>query len=263
DPGAQQVVVDGQLPPLFGLQPKEAGRPYVAYPTPPLPVAPASAPFRHDQVFEPHAFFELIDRLWAAHRAGGSALCRQRGLAVRDNPRFGIQGGGLVDVLWVYNAPVAAFRDRLGDIVRLGMDADPLLYGRFPNYDTILQLHLTPRQVNLLAHLSCWNVINEQSIGGVPPKAGGVRTMCRSAALPPHRRIAVHDDLRARCRQGRAAARLPSTTRPARDWAAGLDSLVRVENAGQADLLAVVAGHELHGHHLGAGTLAQKNGRVR
>src|SRR5262249_62239074 len=86
DPGAQQVVVDGQLPPLFGLHPKEAGRPYVAYPTPPLPGAPASAPFRHDQVFEPHAFFELIDRLWAAHRAGGSALCRQRGLAVPDKP---------------------------------------------------------------------------------------------------------------------------------------------------------------------------------
>ena len=179
DPGAQQVVVDGQLPPLFGLQPKEAGRPYVAYPTPPLPVAPASAPFCHDQVFEPHAFFELIDRLWAAHRAGGSALCRQSGLAVRDNPRFGIQGVGPVDVLWVYNAPVAAFRDRLGDIVRLGMDADPLLYGRFPNYDTILQLHLTPRQVNLLAHLSCWNVINEQSIGGLPPNAEVFRTMFR------------------------------------------------------------------------------------
>src|SRR5262249_44963291 len=114
----------------------EGSRPEVASPTPPPPVAPASAPFRHDQVFEPHAFFELIDRLWGAHRAGGSALCPQRGLAVRDNPRFGIQGVGPVDVLWVYNAPVAAFRDRLGDIVRLGMDADPLLYGRFPNYDT-------------------------------------------------------------------------------------------------------------------------------
>src|SRR5262249_28342390 len=116
-------------------------------------------------------------------------------------------------------APVAAFRDRLGDIVRLGMDADPLLYGRFPNYDTILQLHLTPRQVNLLAHLSCWNVINEQSIGGLPPNAEGFRTMFRSASLR-RRRAAVHDDPRPRCRQGRAAARRPSTTRPARDRAA-------------------------------------------
>lgn len=179
DPSAQQVVVDGQLPPLFGLQPKEAGRAYRAYPTPPAPVAPAAAPFRHDQVFESHAFFELIDRLWAARRAGGSTLCRQTGLVVRDNPRFGIQGVGPVDVLWVYNNPVTAFRDRLSDVVKLGMDTDPLLYGQFPNYDTILQLHLTPRQVNLLAHLSCWNVINEQSIGGLTPNAELFRAMFR------------------------------------------------------------------------------------
>jgi hypothetical protein len=45
--------------------------------------------------------------------------------------------------------------------------------------------------------------------------------------------------------------------------AARLDSLVRVQNAGQADLRAVVAGLELHGHDLGAGTLAQKKDRVR
>jgi hypothetical protein len=36
-----------------------------------------------------------------------------------------------------------------------------------------------------------------------------------------------------------------------------------VQNAGQADLLAVVAGLELHGHDLGAGTLVQKKDRVR
>jgi len=58
----------------------------------------------------------------------------------------------------------------------------------------------------------------------------------------------------------------PQRRRRARPWirpAARLDSLVRVENAGQADLLAVVAGLELHGHNLGAGTLEQKKARVR
>src|SRR4029450_6327531 len=57
----------------------------------------------------------------------------------------------------------------------------------------------------------------------------------------------------------------PTPRRRVRPWirpAARLDSLVRVQNAGQPDLLAVVAGLELHGHDLGAGTLAQKKDRV-
>jgi Patatin-like phospholipase len=171
DPATGQVVVDSQLPPLFGLQPWRAGDGYVPYPRRPAPVSPSAAPFRDNQVFEPATFQALVEALWALHQAGGSAIARQSALTVRDNPRFGIQGAGPVDVLWLYNNPVAAFRDRLADTVRIGMDADPTLYGTFPNYDTILQLHLTTRQVNLLAHLSCWNVINEQPIGALPPNA--------------------------------------------------------------------------------------------
>src|SRR5262245_23652623 len=58
----------------------------------------------------------------------------------------------------------------------------------------------------------------------------------------------------------------PQPRRRVQPWirpAARLDSLVRVQNAGQPDLLAVVAGLELHGHDLGAGTLAQKQDRIR
>jgi hypothetical protein len=58
----------------------------------------------------------------------------------------------------------------------------------------------------------------------------------------------------------------PQRRRRVQPWirpAARLDSLVRVQNDGQADLIAVVAGLELHGHNLGAGTLAQKKDRVR
>jgi hypothetical protein len=142
-------------------------------------VSPDSAAFRFNQIFEPEAFFELSERLWAAHRAGGSAVWLQSGLSVRDNPRFGVASAGPVDVLWVYNNPVRAFFDRLRDTVKLAMDADRFLYGTFPNYDTILQLHLTPRQVNLLAHLSCWNVIHDQSVRGFPPNAEVFRGMFR------------------------------------------------------------------------------------
>jgi hypothetical protein len=175
DPIARQVVVDGQLPPLFGLEPKVAGQRYEAYPPPPAPVAAAAAPFRYNQVFPTDAFYSLIDQLWKASRAGGSAICLSRGLPVQDNAHFGVSGVGPVDVLWVYTNPVRVWSERLTDVVRLGMDFEPLLYRTFPNYDTLLQLRLEARQVNLLAHLSCWNVINAESIGGFPSNVDLVR----------------------------------------------------------------------------------------
>ncbi|HJR76297.1 MAG TPA: hypothetical protein VJ805_04960 [Nitrospiraceae bacterium] len=177
DPVAKQVVVDSQLPPLFGLQPKVPGQPYQPYPAPPTPVSPSARPYRFNQVFDQQAFYGLIDQLWQSHQAGGSAICKQARLTVHDNAHFGIQSVGPVDVLWVYTNPVTAWTNQLSDTVRLGMDFEPLLYGTFPNYDTILQLHLEPRQVNLLAHLSCWNVINERPIGGFPANAQLFREM--------------------------------------------------------------------------------------
>jgi len=177
DSVAKQVVVDSQLPPLFGLQPKVAGQPYQPYSSPPAPVSPSARPYRYNRVFDQQAFYSLIDQLWQAHQAGGSAICKQTKLTVHDNPRFGIQGVGQVDVLWVYTNPVTAWTNQLDPTVRLGMEFEPFLYGIFPNYDTFLQLHLEPRQVNLLAHLSCWNVINGRSIGGFPANAELFREM--------------------------------------------------------------------------------------
>jgi hypothetical protein len=177
DAVTQQVVVDGQIPPLFGLMPRTAGQPYQPYPPPPAPLPSSAAPFRYNQVFPASAFYILIDQLWKASQAGGSAICLQSGLPVQDNAHFGISGVGPVSVLWVYTNPVRGWRDALDDVVKLGMDFEPWLYRTFPNYDTILQLHLDPRQVNLLAHLACWNVINEQSIGGMPANAALVRQL--------------------------------------------------------------------------------------
>ncbi|MGH7231532.1 MAG: hypothetical protein ACREJU_09275, partial [Nitrospiraceae bacterium] len=84
DPVAKQAVVDSQLPPLFGLQPKAPGQPYMPYPSPPAPVPSSSAPYRYNQVFDAQAFYGLIDQLWKAHQAGGSAICKQTRLTVHD-----------------------------------------------------------------------------------------------------------------------------------------------------------------------------------
>src|SRR5262245_25812588 len=177
DPLAKQVVVDGQIPPLFGLQPKAAGQAYQPYPPPPAPVPSSAAPFRYNQVFPTAAFYGLVDRLWKTSQAGGSAVCLQTGLSVLDNAHFGVSGTGPVDVLWVYTNPVRMWIDGLSHLVKCGMDLEPWLYKTFPNYDTVLQLRLSPRQVNLLDHLACWNVIDEQAIGGFPANAALVRQL--------------------------------------------------------------------------------------
>jgi hypothetical protein len=167
-----QVIIDGQVPPLFGLAPAAPGQPYRPYP------ADATSPFRFDQVFPAARFEELLHGLWDGHRSGGSAICQQTSLPVLPCPRLGVAGGFTVDVLWVYTNPVTSWKAALHESVRFNMDVlHHIEFRTFPNYDTILQLRLTPQQVNLLAHLSCWNVINDRPVGGRPSNAQLFREM--------------------------------------------------------------------------------------
>lgn len=85
---------------------------------------------------------------------------------VRPNPRFGIAGDNTINVLWLYNNPVSMGYSKLPFQVRFEMDIDPLRFWNFPNYDTVTELNLNARQVNLLAHLWTWNIASATSIHG-------------------------------------------------------------------------------------------------
>jgi hypothetical protein len=97
-------------------------------------------------------------------------LAVQSNVPVAANPHYGVSAG-TVDLLWVYLHPVSWWRGRLHDTVRAWMDVEPWNYEMFPNYFTIDQLHLDARQVNLLAHLTSWNVAGTDSVGGFPANA--------------------------------------------------------------------------------------------
>jgi len=170
------IVVDDDLPPLFGYLPYNASDDPRKHGYRPLSEDPTSL-YRYNQAFDSAAFAPLIAQLWQAASAGASAIYKQTNLAVRKNARFGVEGGDSVDVLWIYNNPVAAWRSQLQESVRLEMDFDWFRFGNFPNYDTITQLNLDARQVNLLAHLMAWNVASEQSIGGRPSNRSVVQSM--------------------------------------------------------------------------------------
>lgn len=158
---AGEIVLSSDLPPLFGLQPFLSGRGYVAY-GPNQPGSGANRLFRHNQVFSTADFAKLQKALWSAKQSQGTVMAAQR-LEVLPNPWFGIEGGYLVDVLWIYNDFVPAWWKGLHEAVRLFIDAESL--DDFPLYNTFTQLELSRYLVNALAHLSAWNVASDSTLG--------------------------------------------------------------------------------------------------
>ncbi len=146
-----EVVLDSQIPLLFGLAPtpkklrnKEPQR---------ADVPNNSTTFV--QVFPGDRYDELANGLWAANSAGGPAMYLQK-LQTVENPHFGVPSYP-VNVLWVYNTAVTAWYNLLQPSVQQVVDKTR----NFPNYDTILQLNLSAAEVNLLADLSCWNLTSQ------------------------------------------------------------------------------------------------------
>ncbi|MBN1532815.1 MAG: patatin-like phospholipase family protein [Spirochaetes bacterium] len=86
---------------------------------------------------------------------------------VTPQPHYGIPGGGRVKVMWVYNGRVRGWTERLPADLRFAVARGD--YGaRFPNYRTFMEnfpavIDLKPEQVNLLAHLSSYNVMESAS----------------------------------------------------------------------------------------------------
>ena len=160
--------VPGAIPPLFGYQPihgflDDSGyQPYGAggEVTDPL--------MAHNQVFDGTRFNELLDGLKSA--AGdyqNTAMYLQKDLPVVDNSWFGVEGNRTVDVLWVCNNRVKTWEQQITDRKiqdKLAERDLPLTaLWNFPWYDTVAQLHLSEQQVNMLAHLSCWNVMADEN----------------------------------------------------------------------------------------------------
>lgn len=161
DDAVGQVGCDSQIATLFGYAPKETGKPWERF-------GPSStSPHRFAQIFDADRFLPFLEDLWDAHQQGATALSVQSALPVIKNARLGIEGGYSTDVLFVINTPVTGWLDQLQESVRLVLKAPG--YDHFPNYETLTQLHLGPTEVNLLAHLSCWNVVGEEGIGKRKP----------------------------------------------------------------------------------------------
>ena len=139
--------IDPYLPPLFGY---------------------ATRKCPHNQVFPRASFGGVVEALQRARSRGRGVVATTR-LAVEPNAWWGVSGGWEVEVCWVYNERAPAWEARLDADVRGALEAgqppDPSgPFARFPFYRTEGQnpgclVRLTAPQVNLLAELSCWVVV--------------------------------------------------------------------------------------------------------
>lgn len=157
--------IPGSIPPLFGYQPLEDGFFEKGY-TPYSDGGDEAYPLmKNNQVFDKGRFQELLDGMKAAtDNFQNAAIFFQKDLPVVNNNVFGVKGNRTVDVLWVCNNKVKAWEGQLEEAIKLILDVrevpeSPLW--NFPWYGTVAQLHLTERQVNMLAHLSCWTVMSD------------------------------------------------------------------------------------------------------
>ncbi|MBI4751818.1 MAG: hypothetical protein HY774_25320 [Acidobacteria bacterium] len=130
------------------------------------PLFARAGDFTLNHVFPEVGFQKLVDGLLAAQSAGGPVMFQDR-YQVLENAFYGVPGGWEVDVLWVYNNRVPTWEARLTSQVRELLKTSK--FERFPHYKTFGEnlphiIDLTPEQVELLAHLSCWNVLSHEAV---------------------------------------------------------------------------------------------------
>ena len=152
------IVVDNQIPPLFGYQPySESKGTYTPYDGG-SNLSKKTAWGVHNQVFPGTAFSELLSGIWGA--AGGSkrpAIYKQE-LSVVANEWFGVAARECITCIWVYTSTVSDWEKQLNTDVKSALDG----LKHFPNYGT-LDTELSPTEINLLASLTAWSVANDNN----------------------------------------------------------------------------------------------------
>jgi hypothetical protein len=155
------IVVDDSLPPLFGYQPYAEGIGYAPYQGASNPSNPL---FQKNQVFPSSMFQDLLDNLWSASGSGSyqnSPMYVQQ-LTTVANPWFNVTGGRQVTVLWVYLERVQAWYNQLSPDVQNFLGPFDSMVNNFPHYST-LDTELSPTEINLLANLTAWVIVNAQT----------------------------------------------------------------------------------------------------
>ena len=125
------------------------------------PLFDQSSDFHTNHVFPADQYEKLTKGLIQAKKLGKTVMFRDQ-YEVQENRFYGIEGGWEVDVLWVYNERVKDWEDELPPEIAQMIGTGSLR--KFPHFRTVLPnpprlIALTAEQANLLANLSCWNIL--------------------------------------------------------------------------------------------------------
>jgi hypothetical protein len=151
------ITISSDIQLLFGVVPDP---PSMKRKEPGQQVPPNGDP-DFNAVFDKSKLAELRDALWQKNGVNGEPAIVKQTLWVYPNANFGIAGNYEVDVLWVYNTAVPKWRSLLTWEVNSWIDLEAR---NFPNYETVEQLELSPREVNALAQLSFWTLLDQQDL---------------------------------------------------------------------------------------------------
>lgn len=138
--GGAEDQINDSIPPLFGQTPD----------------------FTINHVFPKNKYNALVNGLLGAKAQDQTVMFRDT-YKVKKNSHFGIEGGWTADVLWIYNERVPAWEAQLPKKIRQFIGSGSM--GNFPHFRTFFQnppavIDLSAKQVSMLAHLSCWNVVS-------------------------------------------------------------------------------------------------------
>lgn len=154
------VVVDYQVAALFGYMPLGTNPNYVLYKDAEK-ISVTNAGFKNNQVFPSEAFAAVQSGLWNAKQAGGPVIYVQQ-LTTVENSIFDVDAGEEVTIVWVYLNNAKNWFNQLTPALQEKLNKHSKQFKTFPNYSTGKQLHLDAAEVNLMAHLTCWNLMQDE-----------------------------------------------------------------------------------------------------
>ncbi len=153
------IVVDEQVPVLFGYQPYDDSKGYVLFSA----GGGEDNPMRNAQIFPSESFADLLKLWWknsgneASPGSNTSPAIATQTLQTVQNDWFGIAPGRTVTVVWYYLNEIKSWENLLQSDVQEIVRST----ANFPNYSTFTQLSINSTEVNLLSSLTAWSVGND------------------------------------------------------------------------------------------------------
>lgn len=153
-----KIVVDAQIPPLFGYQPySKSDGTYIPYDEG-TDISKSNAWGIHNQVFPGTAFSDFLSGIWSAADGSQAPAIYKQQMPVVENEWFGVAARESVTCVWVYTSKVTDWENLLNKDVKAALNG----LNSFPDYGT-LNTELTPTEINLLSSLSAWSVANDNN----------------------------------------------------------------------------------------------------